>query len=104
MTDSKRMDVHEALHEVRVQKERLEDEVRTKTDLCNSLKRSQNELITKFQEAKVQSEKQAQELSTKTDLCNTLDIWLMTIAVCLCSFHLLTYLCIFSYNFGYLFV
>nr|GEU55754.1 hypothetical protein [Tanacetum cinerariifolium] len=72
MTDVKRMGVHEALDEVRAQKEWLEEEVRTKMDLCNSLKRSQNELITKFQEAKAQSEKQAQELSTKSEELSTL--------------------------------
>ncbi|KAJ9538053.1 hypothetical protein OSB04_030786 [Centaurea solstitialis] len=73
MTDAKTMDVHEALDEVRAQKERLEEEIRTKTDLYNNLRKAQNELVTKFQEAKLQSEKQALELSAKSEELSTLN-------------------------------
>ncbi|KAJ0700521.1 hypothetical protein HanOQP8_Chr10g0368741 [Helianthus annuus] len=72
MIDHKEMNVHEALEHVRAQNEKLEEEIHIKTDLCNNLKRAQDELITKLQEAKSQSEKQAQELSTKSDELSTL--------------------------------
>ncbi|KAD6795376.1 hypothetical protein E3N88_06272 [Mikania micrantha] len=72
MTNAKGMDVHEALEEVRSQKEKLEEEVRTKTDLCCKLKKAQEELLTKVQEAKLQFEKQAQELSAKYEELSTL--------------------------------
>ncbi|XP_024979063.1 uncharacterized protein At4g38062-like [Cynara cardunculus var. scolymus] len=73
MTDAKTMDIHEALDEIRVQKERLEEEIRTKTDLYNNLRKAQNELVTKFQEAKLQSEKQALELSARSEELSTLN-------------------------------
>ncbi|KAI3774610.1 hypothetical protein L1987_49169 [Smallanthus sonchifolius] len=72
MIDAKGTDVHEALEEVKAQKEKLEEEVRIKTDLCNNLKRAQDELLTKVQEAKLQSKKQAQELSAKSEELSTL--------------------------------
>nr|XP_043626740.1 uncharacterized protein At4g38062-like [Erigeron canadensis] len=74
MTDAKRMDVHEVLDEVKAQKEQLEKEIHTKTDLCNNLKKSQDELIMKFQEAKLHSEKHAQELSAKCEELSTLSL------------------------------
>ncbi|KAL7599227.1 hypothetical protein Lser_V15G24410 [Lactuca serriola] len=67
MTDLKRMDVHEALDKARAEKERLEEEVRTKTDLYNNLRKAQIEMVTKFQETKLQSEKQAKELNARSE-------------------------------------
>ncbi|XP_023764749.1 uncharacterized protein At4g38062 [Lactuca sativa] len=67
MTDLKRMDVHEALDKARAEKERLEEEVRTKTDLYNNLRKAQLEMVTKFQETKLQSEKQAKELNARSE-------------------------------------
>ncbi|KAK1417592.1 hypothetical protein QVD17_26722 [Tagetes erecta] len=72
MIETKGMDVLEALEEVRAQKEKLEEEVRIKTDLCNSFRKAQDELLTKVQEAKLQSEKQTQELSAKSEELSTL--------------------------------
>ncbi|CAH1426157.1 unnamed protein product [Lactuca virosa] len=61
------MDVHEALDKARAEKERLEEEVRTKTDLYNNLRKAQIEMVTKFQETKLQSEKQAKELNARSE-------------------------------------
>ncbi|KAI3525541.1 hypothetical protein L1887_04400 [Cichorium endivia] len=67
MTDLNKMDVHEALDKARAENERLEEEIRTKTDLYNNLRKAQHELVTKFQETKLQSEKQAKELNAKSE-------------------------------------
>lgn len=72
MTDTKRGDVHEALDDVRAHNETLEEEIRTKMDLCNKLKKAQDDLLTKFQEVKIHSEKQAQELSAKSEELSTI--------------------------------
>ncbi|CAI9287020.1 unnamed protein product [Lactuca saligna] len=61
------MDVHEALDKARAEKERLEEEVRKKTDLYNNLRKAQIEMVTKFQETKLQSEKQAKELNARSE-------------------------------------
>ncbi|XP_071691648.1 uncharacterized protein [Rutidosis leptorrhynchoides] len=72
MMDAKGMDIHEVVDEVGAQNEKLKEEICSKTDLCNTLKRVQDELITKFNETKLQSEKQALELSVKAEELSTL--------------------------------
>ncbi|XP_076932764.1 uncharacterized protein LOC143598437 [Bidens hawaiensis] len=72
MTNANGTDVLEELEDVRAQKEKLEEQLQIKAELCKNLKRAQDEVITKLQEAKLQSEKQGQELSTKSEELSTL--------------------------------
>ncbi|XP_015056954.1 uncharacterized protein At4g38062 [Solanum pennellii] len=59
--------VHEALDEAKLEIERLRANYQSKAELCENLKRVNNELLTKKQEANLKVEKLTHELSGKED-------------------------------------
>ncbi|KAG5574550.1 hypothetical protein H5410_054684 [Solanum commersonii] len=65
---SEEMDtVHEALDEAKLEIEKLRENYQSKAELCENLKRVNNELLTKNQEANLKVEKLTHELSGKED-------------------------------------
>ncbi|MCD7467348.1 hypothetical protein HAX54_004755 [Datura stramonium] len=59
--------VHEALDEAKLEIEKLRANYQSKAELCENLKRANNELLTKNQEANLKVEKLSHELSGKED-------------------------------------
>ncbi|KAH0716091.1 hypothetical protein KY284_008996 [Solanum tuberosum] len=59
--------VHEALDEAKLEIEKLRANYQSKAELCENLKRVNNELLTKNQEANLKVEKLSHELSGKED-------------------------------------
>ncbi|CAL5329562.1 unnamed protein product [Camellia sinensis] len=59
--------VHEELHELKSEMEKLKEECRTKKELSESLRKAHNEQQVKFMEAKSLIEQQAQQLNAKSE-------------------------------------
>ncbi|OIT38313.1 PREDICTED: uncharacterized protein At4g38062 [Nicotiana attenuata] len=59
--------VHEALDEAKLEIEKLRANYQSKAELCDNLKRAQNELVTKNREANLKVEKLTHELTGKED-------------------------------------
>ncbi|KAL4367095.1 hypothetical protein GQ457_05G014360 [Hibiscus cannabinus] len=59
--------VYEELDEVKVENEKLRADIKSKAELCEHLKKIQNELLTKIQEASSKTEKQAEQLLEKEE-------------------------------------